>query len=265
MNILHIGDQAGIAAITANQCTKLGHPSVVMVVKGTMDGWNHGAYYENTAICKDEDELVKVMEGLDGYYNHIVYHDYIKLATELDHLDIPSSYVFHGNQLRGNPTLFNKVNELNNIHNTFVSTADLLKYALTATEFIRPIDMDLFHPMDIEREEYGICLTQERFMKECQEIVDYEDEQVAIVDRITHRTSYHEMPELLNTIRSYWDIKFQPTHPPYMIPELSTTALQALACGTPVWSNSQWFNTFPMQHSDEIVCANFLNILMGEE
>ena len=101
-------------------------------------------------------------------------------------------------------------------------------------------------------------------MEECRSVVDFEEEQVAVVDRVKNRTSYSAMPELLNTCRSYWDIKYQPTHPPYMLPLLSTTALQALACGTPVWSNSQWFNTFPMQHSDEIVCANFLNMLMDD-
>ena len=264
MKVLHIGDHAGSAAITANMCSKLGHPSVVTVVKDTRDGWDHGDYYQNVAQCNTEDTLVKVVENLDGDYDHIVYHDYFKLAVELDYLNIPSSYMFHGSQLRGNPTLFRKVNELENIVNTFVTTEDLLKYALTATLFVRPVDIDLFHPMDVEREDMGLCITHERFIDDCRAIIDYEDDDVTVVDRVVNNTHYEDMPELLNAVRSYYDIKFQSTHPPYMVPEMSTTGLQALACGTPVWSNSQWFNSFPMQHSDEIVCANFLNMLMGE-
>jgi hypothetical protein len=265
MKILHVGDQAGLGSITANMCSKLGHPSVVTVVKGTRDSWDHGSYYQNVAECKDEDTLVKVIHNLDGDYDHIIYHDYFKLAQELDSLNIPSSYMFHGNQLRQQPTLFDKVNELENIIHTFVTTADLLKFALTATLFERPIDMDLFHSMDIEREDTGLCLTQDRFIQECRSIIDYEQDEVTVVDRVTYQTHYADMPKLLNSVRSYYDIKFQPTHPPYIIPEMSTTGLQALACGTPVWSNQQWFNSFPMQHSDEVTCANFLNMLMIDE
>lgn len=264
MKILHIGDHAGSAAITANMCTKLGHPSVVTVVKGTIKG-DHGDYYGNVAQCDTEDVLVKVVENLDGEYDHIVYHDNFKLAEELDYLNIPSSYMFHGSQLKGNPTLFRKVNELENILHTFVTTEYLLKYALTATLFVRPVDIDLFHPMDVEREDMGLCLTYKRFIKDCRSIIDYEEDDVTVVDRVDNYTHYKAMPELLNAVRSYYDIKFQSTNPPYMIPEMSDTGLQALACGTPVWSNSQWFNAFPMQHSDEIVCENFLNLLTGNE
>jgi hypothetical protein len=249
LKVLHIGDHAGSAAITANMCTKLGHPSVVTVVKGTIKG-DHGDYYGNVAQCDTEDVLVKVVENLGGEYDHIIYHDYFKLAAELDYLNIPSSYMFHGSQLKGNPTLFRKVNELENILHTFVTSQDLLKYALTSTLFIRPVDMDLFHPMDVEREDVGLCLTFKKFMDDCRSIIDYEEDDVTVVDRVKNHTHY--------------DIKFQ-SNPHYLIPEMSTTGLQALACGTPVWSNSQWFNSFPMQHSDEIVCANFLNMLMCDE
>jgi hypothetical protein len=263
LKVLHVGDHAGMASITANMCSKLGHPSVVLVNKEDAEPWTHGDHYENVAICENEDTLIDVVNGLDGKYEHIVYHNKPKLAIELDNLNITSSFVFHEDHLQQQPTLFNTINSLDSIVNIFVSTPDQLKYAPSAIEFVRPVDLDLFTLHETERIEVGLCLTSSKFVNDIHDIVEEYDAEVQIYDRYKWPTEYKDMPKILNSYSAYLDIIFNPGEPNYMRPELSTTALQALACGTPVWSNHKWFYHFPKQHEDEIASANFLNILMA--
>ena len=262
MKILHIGDMAGSAAITSNMCSKLGHPSVV-IVDDAIDAWDHGAYYDNTAFCKNADTLMKVVRQTIDKYDHIVYHDKFAIAAQLDDLHVPSSFMFHGNMLRQEPSLYNHVDSLESIDNLFVTTGDLLKYAPTAELFNRPVDLDLFvmDPKSV-RTDIGMCLTQRRYFSEVNAITNKEENIVLVADRIENVRSYSDMPEFLNNLKFYYDIKFQPTHPPMIIPELSQTGLQALACGVAVWSNGVWFTKFPDIHSDELTCKEFISVLL---
>jgi hypothetical protein len=261
MNILHIGDMAGSASITANMCTKLGHPSVVLL-DGDRDAWDHSEYYNNAVYCKSK-SIVKVVNELGDRYDHIVYHDRFKLAAELDHLHIPSSFMFHGNMLRQAPDLYHHVDSLESIDNLFVTTEDLLKYAPTAELFHRPVDLDLFHvDYDIKRTDIALCLTQERYIESINKLTKDEEHIILVADRVKNTRRYQDMPAFLNTFKYYYDVKYQPTHPPMIIPELSQTGLQALACGLAVWSNGAWFHQFPEIHSDEWACKEFISVLL---
>jgi len=259
--ILHVGDMAGTASVTANMCSRLGSPSVV-ISDNNNDVWDHGDHYENVAKCESNDIMLQVIRDTADKYDHIVYHDRFDEAASLDDMHIPSSFMFHGNQLRQNPVLYNHVDALESIDNLFVTTEDLIKYAPTAELFHRPVDLDLFTiDTKVDRIDMGICLTQERYIKECNTMTADAEHMVLVADRVKNVRSYNEMPAFLNGFKYYYDIKFQPTHPPMVIPELSTTALQALACGCLVWSNGIWITKFPEIHSDEWACKEFISVL----
>lgn len=251
---------AGSASITSHMCTKLGHPSIVLV-DDHVDAWDHGEYYQNTIRVKPNEDLIGAIKKMRDSFDHIVYHDRVTIAKELDSLHIPSSYFFHGNDLRQQPKIYDVVWSMESIDNIFVTTEDLLQYAPEAYFFRRPVDLDLFKFKKMDKITGALCMTQERYYDEVVEITKDFDLPVQIVDRVNHRVRYKDMPLLLNSYRCYYDIKFQPKHPPVVIPELSQTALQALACGTNVFSNGVLFTKFPEEHSDENACREFISVL----
>lgn len=264
MNILHIGDVSGSAAITANMCTKLNHNSVV-ITDYDVDMWDHGEYYNNTVYVDNTVLLKDSVRSMAHEFDHFVYHDRYDIASDLDELHIDSSFMFHGNMLREAPEMYNHVDNLESIDNLFVTTEDMLKYAPTANLFHKPVDLDIFRIYeDIQRIDMGLCLTPERYIKECNILTADEEQVILVADRIKNKRPYKEMPVFLNGFKYYYDVKYQPTvdqQPPMLIPELSQTGLQALACGCAVWSNGIWFYKFPEIHSDEWSCKEFISVL----
>ena len=256
MRILHLGDQAGSAALLSHECSRLGHPSHV-IQDDSIETFYHGKYYKNTVYCDIQD----IIKNEHDYVNHVVYHDQFALAQIHNHLHIPSSYIFHGNMLRQDPSKFETIANLESIENIFVTTEDMLEYAPGAELFTRPVDMDLFRPMDLVKHNVPLCLTQARYFEVIRRIYNG-GTGMFLVDRIKNLTSYRFMPMLLNSYRGYIDLKFQPTHPPTLIPELSQTGLQALACGIPVvgW-NMSIHRVLPKRHYAENVAREFIRVL----
>jgi len=261
MKILHVGDMAGSAAITSNICSKIGHPSTVIQDKN-VETFEHGVYYDNTTYFNDHDEMLLAIKAAEEIgYDHIVYHDMFKLAVESDDLHLQSSYMFHGNMLRQNPEIYKKIQSLESIENIFVTTEDLLVHAPDAELFNRPVDMDLFTSLDIEKKDIGLCLTQDRYKKYVLDIIKGNETGVFVVDRVKNKVTYGNMPQILCNYSYYYDVKFQPTHPPTLIEELSQTGLQALACKIPVWSCGKWYHKFPERHNDENSAREFIRVL----
>ena len=256
MRILHIGDQAGSAALLSHECSKLGHDSKV-INHTSIDTFRIGEYYNNTTWNFNEENIRKALKGVD----HLVYHDQFIMAEILDNLHIPSSYMFHGNMLRQDPRRFEYVANLESVDNMFVTTEDMLEYAPGAELFTRPVDIDLFRPMNLVKHNVPLCLTQERYFEVIKRIYNG-GTGMFLVDRVKNITPYHLMPMLLNSYRGYIDLKFQPTHPPTLIPELSQTGLQALACGIPVvgW-NMSIHRVLPKRHYAENVAREFIRVL----
>ena len=263
LNILHIGDMAGVGAILSNICTELGHPSMVVQEK-TINTFNHGEFYGNTNFLNSKEEIEEFVIKGKSYFDHIIYHDRFELALKLDHLHIPSSYMFHGNMLRQQKDLAEIVSDLESIDNTFVTTEDLLKYSPESELLNRPIDMDLFKPMSLKKKALALCLTQERFKTDILYLMRKHEPEIGmfIVDRIKSVTPYQDMPRFLSSFKYYIDLKFQPSHPPYLIPELSMTGLQSLACGIPVFGGDlKWHYTLSPSNYDENSAIEFIRVL----
>ena len=261
MKILHVGNPSGIASIMANMCTKLGHESVV--ITDDVEEWDHGEYYGNLATCSSSGILKKIIIHTEQNYDHIVYHDRYDIASDLDYLHIPSSFMFHDNMLRLDPDMYMHVDNLESIDNLFVISQDLLKYAHTAILLPTPVDLDLFKAYNSEdRLEMAVCLVRKCYIRNANEITKDLDPMVLVTDKMDNRKRYRDMPEFLNGFKYYHDIKFQATDPPMVLPEFTQTGLQALACGVAVCNNGIWFYKFPMVHSDELVCKEFISVLL---
>lgn len=252
---------AGVATVLANIGTKLGHESAVLQ-DSNIEYYYHGNYYGNTKYL-DGKKLLQI-ETLNTMemYDHVVFHDQFDIALAVDDKHIPSSYVFHGNMLRQNPKLAEYVADLESIENIFITTEDLEKYVPNAEPLYRPVDRELFQPMENKfKKPQGLCLSQKRYFPEIKKWVGDFKGGLMLVDRTTSPIPYDQMPYMLSRYSAYFDLKFQPTHPPTLIPEISITALQALACNIPLFAGGMWYNLFPEEHDDEFSFRNFLSVI----
>ena len=248
MKILHVGNPSGIASIMANMCTKLGHESVV--INDGDEDWDHGEYYGNLATCSSSGILRKIISHTEQNYDHIVYHDRYDIASDLDYLHIPSSFMFHDNMLRLDPDMYMHVDNLESIDNLFVISQDLLKYAHTAILLPTPVDLDLFKAYNSEdRLEMSVCPVRRCYIRNANELTKDLEPMVLVTDK-------------MDNLKRYKDMKFQATDPPMVLPEFTQAGLQALACGVAVCNNGIWFYKFPMVHSDEWVCKEFISVLL---
>ncbi len=85
-----------------------------------------------------------------------------------------------------------------------------------------------------------------------------------ILDLDFQQTPYSLMPQLLGRYETYVDIKIMPWG--VTLKDLSTTALQALACGCKVFHNGKIIEKFPDEHSPENVIGkldSFYNEILG--
>lgn len=70
--------------------------------------------------------------------------------------------------------------------------------------------------------------------------------QTNIIDLDLQQIPYRIMPRYITKYRNYIDIKIMPWGD--KLSDLSTIALQALACGCKVYHNKEWLNEFPEEH-----------------
>jgi len=85
-----------------------------------------------------------------------------------------------------------------------------------------------------------------------------------IFDLDFQQTPYSLMPQLLGRYETYVDIKIMPWG--VTLKDLSTTALQALACGCKVFHEEKIIEVFPLEHSPENVIGkldSFYNEILG--
>jgi len=85
-----------------------------------------------------------------------------------------------------------------------------------------------------------------------------------ILDLDFQQTPYSLVPQLLGRYETYVDIKIMPWG--VTLKDLSTTALQALACGCKVFHDEKIIDGFPLEHSPENVIGkldSFYNEILG--
>jgi len=257
-NILHVGDMAGVAAVLANEANKMGYHSHVIQLD-TIDTLHIGDYYHNTTYAKSQSEMRAYLVQMIDLYDHIVVHDLIDFAEELD--GTAMSFVFHGNMLRSDPKRMKRVENISTLENIFVTTDDLLKYSKNAELLVRPIDTKLFKPQKITSDEAFTMISQ-RYLSVLQKYLEEFD--IDFIVRDNYVVQYKDMPDLFKQYGVYVDVKYQNCHPPKIIQNdtLSLIGLQALACGLTVYNPiMKEFNGLPKAHEAKRATKEFIRIL----
>jgi len=257
-NILHVGDMAGVAAVLSNEANLMGYHSHVIQLD-TIDTYHIGDYYHNTTYAKSKGEMRAYLIQMIDLYDHIVVHDLIDFAEELE--GTAMSYVFHGNMLRNSPKLMKRVENISTLENIFVTSDDLLQYSKNAELLVRPVDTKLFKPQKITSDE-AFTMISKRFLDILQDYLEEFD--IDFIVRDNYIVKYEEMPDLFSKYGVYVDVKYQSCHPPKIIynDTLSLIGLQALACGLTVYNPLQKeFLGLPKGHEAKKATKEFIRVL----
>ena len=231
MDILHIFSMAGVANILSNE-HKFGKSVVLQLDQ--FDKFGYGDYYSNQITYKSIADLMQDAVKFNGLYDKIIIHDAVDLAPEFNRPD-DTVLFFHGTHLRN-------MNEMEREkikgYKCFVSTSDLLDILPDATHIPVPCDLDLFEPANTIQHPLNNWLTINRnHQREMIEpIIKQKYENVQYVDRDRCYWMYSEMPNFLRMFKNYVDMKFTYDNPPRLLPDMSATGVQALACGLKVWN-----------------------------
>lgn len=218
-----------------------------------LDTFGFGEYYKKTLYFDDPEELIKSAKQHEVFYDKIVIHDMVEFCTEFKN---PVMY-FHGSKLR-------KMGEWD--EPCIVSTPDLLEYTRLGHHLEAPVDLELFKPMAVTIEREWFCITRGYQYRELRELIKKQYPSCDIINRAEFNVKYDKMPLVLNLVRNYVDCKYDYSKPepkPLKYPIVSTTALQALACGCSVYTHDDKIlpNTLLKVHDRKVVMVRFKKCL----
>ncbi|WP_148687202.1 glycosyltransferase family 4 protein [Candidatus Nitrosocosmicus hydrocola] len=263
MNILHVWDQSGVACILAKNQNKLGHNAKV-IRRANYDPYSIYEFYNELVEFVDEtnylDFCLKEAKSADIVHIHSRTDALLYLKKKLENKTKIIMH-FHGTDLRGikrkytinemvaSPKLLFKnirvarIRQRNNLlaeefaDKVLYSTPDLRKFLKVSDPILVhiPIDTDHFtRSKNIQaKEDFFIFNTQA--ISNMKWIVNYCKihgiNKLNIIDRIRQPIKYSEMPLFLKQYKTYVDVRYVNDE---LLPNLSTTALQSLACGLDV-------------------------------
>ena len=263
MNILHVWDQSGVACILAKYQNKLGHNAKV-IRRANYDPYSIYEFYRDFVEFVEESNYLefclKEAKNADIIHIHSRTDVLLYLRKKLEH---ESKIVmhFHGTDLRGirrkytindlmaNPKLLFKnkrvarIRQRNNLlaeesaDKVLYSTPDLKKFLKVSYPVLVNIPIDTEHftkGQNIEtKEDFFIFNTQA--ISNMDWIVNYCKRNginnLKVIDRIHQPIKYSEMPGFLKQYKTYVDVRYVNDK---LLHNLSTTALQSLACGLDV-------------------------------
>jgi glycosyltransferase involved in cell wall biosynthesis len=274
--ILHIWDQAGVAYTIAKFQRKNGDESQVIRVKGP-DKYRIDEFYRNYGIFVTPDELVSksVSEAKKADIIHI--HSLPEMAIKIRKIYGKSKLIilhYHGTDIRGFCKDKVKDSYLRNIitpkkilrkilckrmhikaqrsaDRVIVGTPDLIHLVKGSVLSHITVDTDHFN------QKPNVPTTNERAVFINSEVTDVElateyyrqkglDLNLQIFDRTKNPISYNDFPNFLKNYDIYVDLRFVNNK---LLQNLSTTALQALACGLRVLNyNLDYIDKLPVEH-----------------
>lgn len=276
MYILHIWDQAGVAYTIAKFQRKNGDETQVVRVKGA-DKYRIDQFYRNYGVFVAPDELVSksVTEAKKADVIHI--HSIAEMAINIRKIYGKSKLIilhYHGTDIRGFRKDKVKDSYLRNIitpknflrkmlrkrmhikaqrsaDRVIVGTPDLTHLVRGSVLSPIPVDTDYFN------QKSNLPAITERAVLITSEVTDVElaiqyckqkglDLNIQIYDRIKNPISYKDFPNFLKNYDIYVDLRFVNNK---LLRNLSTTALQALACGLRVLNyNLEFIDKLPVEH-----------------
>lgn len=294
MYILHIWDQAGVACIFAKYQCLQGHDSKVITFSG-YDKYGIHEFYKDyiievipqdfTKICIQEAEKADVIH-IHGKIEMVfrlrrrfgeskkIILEY--LGTDIRGLTKPkevstglslgiliiSSFV---RKLRGQELSTDQIHYYAQMlaDAVLVSTPDLLTLIYKGEYIPIPVDLQHFKSNEVSKEKFNKVLTINTEAIDIQRAISYCKENsinldIEIYDRIRSPILYTDMPSFLKKYEVYIDIRFVKET---LLANLSSTALQALACGLSVLDfRLQYVKTFPIEHDPVHIVSKLFSI-----
>lgn len=252
INVLHVLDMAGIASILSHFHNKCGYGnSKVIFHKKNNFSYKISTFYGGTSFIKFRD-LIKYVIFNSKNFDVIHIHGAEILVPIFKITGKKIVLHYHGSDIN------QKERSQNIIRIICRSLADLIVYngknmeknIITLRNIPKkylpnPIDTEHFQSKNNLRTN-NLSFVSDNLDKE-KTIKSIETfGKTKIVDLDKQQILYSLMPDFLSKFETYVDIKIMPWG--YTLPDLSTTALQALSCGCSVYHNGTIFKTLPSEH-----------------
>lgn len=253
INILHICDIAGVPSILSHFYNKYGdgHSDIIFHKKNNFSH-NISNFYGGKSFKKFRD-LVKygILHSKDYDIIHIHGAETLvpifKITGKKIVLHYHGSDINEKNRSSSKKRIFCRSLADLIIYNGKKMEENIITFRNVPKKFLpNPVDIEHFHPVEnIRSGNLSIVsnnLDKEKTIKAIQIFGNTE-----IIDLDTQQILYSFMPNILSKYETYVDIKIMPWD--YILPDLSTTALQALSCGCSVYHNKKILQRLPSEHN----------------
>lgn len=290
MRILHILDAAGVACIYSKYQRMQGHDAKVIWNKDVADKYGIYDFYKDYLINLTYGKFTEtcLQEGETADVIHV--HGYIDILFELRkkfHRQKKIILHYHGTDIRGlkrqelphRSLLSDTAIKLKMLYRkkvgharaqkladvVCVSTPDLLPLVIGGIHIPIPIDTEHFSPRNSKGElKDAFTINSEvtnikRALDLCKK--NQINLNIEVIDRTKNPIMYSDIPDFIRGYRTYVDIRYVND---IVLENLSSTALQSLACGLSVLDYKlQFRRALPSEH-DAVKVASQLSKIYSD-
>ena len=253
INVLHVLDIAGVPSILSHFHTKYGYGnSDIVFHKKNNFSYNISTFYGGKLFKKFRDLIIYVLLKSKNYdVIHIHGAETLVPIFKITGKKIVLHY--HGSDINQKERSLNKKRIFCRsladliIYNGKNMEKNIITFRNVPKKFLpNPIDTEHFHPRKNTRS-HNLSFISDNLDKE-ETVKSIETfGKTEIIDLDKQQILYSCMPDFLSKFETYVDIKIMPWG--YTLPDLSTTALQALSCGCNVYHNGIFLKIFPNEHN----------------
>jgi len=288
MRILHILDAAGVACIYSKYQRMQGHEARVIWNKDVVDKYGIYDFYKDCLINVTYEKFTQtcLKEGENVDVIHV--HGYIDILFELRKKFQRQKKIilhYHGTDIRGlkkqelphRSFLSDTAIKLKMLYRkkighsraqkladaVCVSTPDLLPLVRNGIHIPIPIDTEHFSPKSNPNGELKEAFTINSEVTNIQRALDLCQKNqikldIEVIDRTKNPIVYSNIPDFIRKYRTYVDIRYVND---IVLENLSSTALQSLACGLSVVDYKLEFRRgLPKEHDAVNVASQLSNI-----
>jgi glycosyltransferase involved in cell wall biosynthesis len=288
MRVLHILDAAGVACIYSKYQRMQGHEARVIWNKDVVDKYGIYEFYGDYLINVTYEKFAQtcLREGESADVIHV--HGYIDILFELrKKLQRQKKIIlhYHGTDIRGlkkqelphRSLLSDMAIKLKMLHRkkigharaqsmadaVCVSTPDLLPLVRNGIHIPIPIDTQHFSPKSNPDGELKEAFTINSEVTNIQRALDLCQKNqinlnIEVIDRTKNPIIYANIPDFIRRYRTYVDIRYVND---IVLENLSSTALQSLACGLSVVDYKlEFLHGLPKEHDAVNVASKLSNI-----
>lgn len=288
MRVLHILDAAGVACIYSKYQRKQGHDAKVIWNRDVSDKYGIYDFYKDYLINVTYEKFTEtcLQEAESADVIHV--HGYIDILFELRKNSTDKKIIlhYHGTDIRGlkrqelphRSLLSDTMIKLKMLYRkkighikaqkladaVCVSTPDLLSLVRSDSIHIPiPIDTEHFSPNTDSKRELKDAFTINSEVTNIQRALDLCNEnqislKIDVIDRTKNPIMYSAIPDFIRGYKNYVDIRYVND---IILENLSSTALQSLACGLSVLDYElQFRRTLPREHDAVNVASQLSKI-----